>query len=128
MSSGMPSRASPSIIAESIARETPFPPNAVKPSRLSTASCVPVDAPESTVKKKGFPSLRIKPTETVGLLRESKACTATIFLIFMSASFTTIPITGIFTVKMRKKPPPLRAIQAAARKNARAHHFSSAGN
>src|SRR5574341_1669313 len=62
---------------------TPFPPyRAGSPSRSSSASCAPVEAPEGTAARPEAPSLRRTSTSTVGFPRESRisrACTAAIF-------------------------------------------------
>src|SRR3954447_7928027 len=52
---------------------TPLPPNtALSPSRSSSASCVPVDAPEGTAARPRLPSSRRISTSTVGFPRESR--------------------------------------------------------
>ena len=55
------------------ARRTPFPRYAPgSPSRSSTASCSPVEAPEGTVARPNAPDARRTSTSTVGLPRESR--------------------------------------------------------
>src|SRR5262245_6729677 len=52
---------------------TPLPPKRRgSPSRSSTASCSPVDAPEGTAARASVPSSSATSTSTVGLPRESK--------------------------------------------------------
>ena len=53
------------------ARPTPFPAHASPPSRSSTASCSPVEAPEGTAAAPNAPESRPTSTSTVGLPRES---------------------------------------------------------
>ena len=55
------------------ARDTPFPPYRwVSPSRSSTASRLPVDAPEGTAARPHAPDSSCTSTSTVGLPRESR--------------------------------------------------------
>lgn len=57
---------------------TPLPLYALPPSRSSTASWMPVDAPEGTEARTKMPSVVVRSTSTVGLPRESmisRACT-----------------------------------------------------
>ena len=52
---------------------TPLPPNrSLSPSRSSTASCAPVDAPDGTAARPVAPSARSTSTSTVGLPRLSR--------------------------------------------------------
>ena len=51
---------------------TPLPPYRASPSRSSTASKAPVDAPEGTAARPSDPSSRMTSTSTVGLPRESR--------------------------------------------------------
>src|SRR5215212_3891986 len=51
---------------------TPLPPYRLSPSRSSTASKAPVDAPEGTAARPSDPSSRMTSTSTVGLPRESR--------------------------------------------------------
>ena len=60
----------------STAFSTPFPKNSAPPSRSSTASCSPVDAPEGTAARPMAPLSVNTSTSTVGLPRESKICLA----------------------------------------------------
>src|SRR4051812_4545724 len=66
------------------ARVTPFPPHAaLSPSRSSSASCTPVDAPDGTAARPNAPLPSCTSTSTVGLPRESRiwrACTPEIGL------------------------------------------------
>src|SRR5919197_1263806 len=54
------------------ARVTPLPPYAAPPSRSSTASCTPVDAPEGIAARPAAPDSSWTSTSTVGLPRESR--------------------------------------------------------
>ena len=56
------------------ARPTPFPSHASPPSRSSTASCSPVDAPDGTAAIPNAPESRPTSTSTVGFPRESSTC------------------------------------------------------
>ena len=56
--------------------ETPLPAHAPPPSRSSTASCTPVDAPDGTIARPSAPDSRRTSTSTVGLPRESRTCRA----------------------------------------------------
>ncbi|SKW43028.1 Uncharacterised protein [Mycobacteroides abscessus subsp. abscessus] len=51
---------------------TPLPPYRASPSRSSTASCSPVEAPEGTAARANVPSVKATSTSTVGLPRESR--------------------------------------------------------
>src|SRR5215204_7366176 len=59
-------------ITPSTALLTPFPPKRASPSRSSTASKAPVEAPEGTAARPSEPSSRMTSTSTVGLPRESR--------------------------------------------------------
>ena len=86
---------------------TPLPPHAEPPSRSSTASCTPVDAPEGTAARPNAPDPSCTSTSTVGLPRESRIwrpCTREIELIRVA------PLPG------RSSGP---APRAAARSSAR---------
>ena len=52
--------------------ETPLPPHSEPPSRSSTASCTPVEAPEGTAARPNAPDSSSTSTSTVGLPRESR--------------------------------------------------------
>src|SRR3546814_600132 len=68
-----PSRASRiGPLTLSTAPSTLLPPNASPPSRSSTASNWPVDAPEGTMARPVAPEARNTSTSTVGLPRESR--------------------------------------------------------
>ncbi len=55
------------------APRTPLPPKrALSPSRSSTASWAPVEAPDGTAARPTAPSARTTSTSTVGLPRESR--------------------------------------------------------
>ena len=54
------------------ARPTPLPPKRLPPSRSSTASKAPVDAPEGTMARPSAPLSSTTSTSTVGLPRESR--------------------------------------------------------
>ena len=56
----------------STALDTPLPPQASPPSRSSTASNSPVEAPEGTAADPTAPELGVTSAETVGLPRESR--------------------------------------------------------
>src|SRR5579862_4931230 len=59
------------------ALRTPLPPyRALSPSRFSTASCAPVDAPDGTIASSTAPKLVATDTATVGLPRESSTSRA----------------------------------------------------
>jgi hypothetical protein len=63
------------------ARVTPLPFHWSEPSRSSTASNSPVDAPDGTAARPADPDLSDTSTSTVGLPRESRiwrACTCSI--------------------------------------------------
>src|SRR5581483_5453828 len=64
------SRISPFAFATAFA--TPLPPYGSPPSRSSTASCTPVDAPERTATRPTAPESRRTSTSIVGLPRESR--------------------------------------------------------
>ena len=51
---------------------------ALSPSRSSTASCSPVDAPDGTAARANVPSSSATSTSTVGLPRESRISRAPI--------------------------------------------------
>src|SRR6266545_3288337 len=55
---------------------TPLPPNRSSPSRRSTASNFPVDAPEGTAARPAEPSSHRQSTSTVGSPRESRTSRA----------------------------------------------------
>ena len=68
------------------ALSTPLPPNrALSPSRSSTASWTPVEAPDGTAARPTDPSARMTSTSTVGLPRESRISRAstTSMMVFM---------------------------------------------
>jgi len=66
-----------SVLTLATARETPAPPKrAGSPSRSSTASRVPVDAPEGTPASATVPSARLTVTVRVGRPRESNTSIA----------------------------------------------------
>ena len=69
------------------ALETPLPIKDEPPSRSSTASCSPVDAPEGTAALPKYPFSVVTSTSTVGLPRESKICLACIFVITLIYKF-----------------------------------------
>ena len=55
------------------APRTPLPPNrCLSPSRSSTASCAPVEAPDGTAARPRAPPVSVTSTSTVGLPRESR--------------------------------------------------------
>ena len=86
---------------------TPLPPHSEPPSRSSTASCTPVDAPDGTAARPTAPDASSTSTSTVGLPRESRIwrpCTRAIALIAVA------PLPG------RSSGP---APRAAARSSAR---------
>src|SRR5215469_15222853 len=60
----------------STARVTPLPPYSLPPSRSSTASNAPVDAPLGTPARPKDPSSRTTSTSRVGFPRESRICLA----------------------------------------------------
>src|SRR5829696_3438543 len=66
---------SPSTLAT--ARATPLPPHGAPPSRSSTASCSPVEAPLGTIARPVAPLSSSTSTSTVGLPRESRTCRPT---------------------------------------------------
>ncbi len=75
------------VFTLSTALVTPLPINASPPSRNSTASCSPVEAPEGTAALPITPFSVITSTSTVGFPLESNiclACTPRIILIFNS--------------------------------------------
>ena len=90
--------------------ETPLPPHAEPPSRNSTASCTPVDAPEGTMARPNAPEPRRTSTSTVGLPRESRTWRPrTSVIVVMQA-----PLPGRSTRPGRQgrvssTPPRLRA-------------------
>src|SRR5580700_2019669 len=51
---------------------TPLPPKRLPPSRSSTASCTPVDAPDGAMARPRAPESSITSASTVGLPRESR--------------------------------------------------------
>src|SRR5690606_34757041 len=62
-----------SPLTDSTAFKTPWPPvRALSPSRSSTASCAPVEAPEGTAARPNAPLSRTASTSTVGLPRLSR--------------------------------------------------------
>src|SRR5215210_1040332 len=63
------------------ARPTPLPPHRSPPSRSSTASNSPVDAPEGTVARPAAPERSATSTSTVGLARLSMTCRARVWRI-----------------------------------------------
>ena len=74
---------------------TPFPPQrALSPSRFSTASCAPVDAPDGTAARPKLPSSSVTSTSTVGLPRLSR---------IWRAWMSTIAVMGNrpFSMKLR---------------------------
>ncbi len=73
----VPRRSSP--LTWSTAVETPLPIQASPPSRSSTASNAPVDAPEGTMARPRAPLSRVTSTSTVGLPRESMTCRPTMY-------------------------------------------------
>src|SRR4051812_5700668 len=76
----MASRISP--LSAAMALSTPLPPNLVlSPSRSSTASWAPVEAPEGTAARPKEPSSRSTSTSTVGLPRLSRISRAATLVI-----------------------------------------------
>src|SRR5262249_38523547 len=74
-----PSASKISPLTASTALRTPLPPyRALSPSRSSTASCAPVDAPDGTAARPRAPSSRVTSTSTVGLPRLSRISRPTI--------------------------------------------------
>jgi len=77
---------------------TPFPMNRFgSPSRSSTASRVPVDAPEGTIARPSAPDSSSTSTSTVGFPRESRTslpCTSTIIVMPRSSSVRCSPNYG----------------------------------
>jgi len=73
-STSMPVRASAiSLLTCSTALVTPLPPKRfLSPSRISSASRLPVDAPEGTAALALWPDSSVTSTSTVGLPRESR--------------------------------------------------------
>src|SRR4051812_41227008 len=65
------------------ARVTPLPFHALPPSRSSTASNSPVEAPDGTAARPLAPERRMTSTSTVGLPRESRIWRAWIFSIWL---------------------------------------------
>ncbi len=77
----------------STAFKTLLPPNNLgSPSRSSTASLIPVDAPEGTAALPTVPSSKITSASTVGFPRESKICLARIFLRCIKKILTKLKI------------------------------------
>src|SRR5215217_5261502 len=71
---------------------TPLPPYRLSPSRSSTASKAPVDAPEGTAARPSEPSSRMTSTSTVGLPRESRISRAPMnSMLATSAAFPMLP-------------------------------------
>src|ERR1700730_19055557 len=68
------------------ALRTPLPPyRRVSPSRSSSASRSPVDAPDGTAPRPTAPSASVTSTSTVGLPRESRISRPTTFAIFIDS-------------------------------------------
>ncbi len=84
--------------------ETPFPFHVLPPSRSSTASCTPVEAPDGTIALPSAPATT--STSTVGFPRESRTCRACTLVI----ALTRAPLPGRSTRPARR---------AAARSNSR---------
>ena len=69
-------------------RRRPCRPTRTPPSRSSTASCTPVDAPDGTIARPNAPDSSRTSTSTVGLPRESstwRPCTAAILAVTSSS-------------------------------------------
>src|SRR5438552_9819279 len=66
----------------------------MSPSRSSTASCAPVDAPEGTIAVPREPSVRMTSTATVGSPRESRISRPRIISIVVSGitSLHALPV------------------------------------
>jgi hypothetical protein len=73
---GQAPRHDPFAIFGTRPRRTPFPPNALPPSRSLTASCSPVDAPDGTAARPNAPESSRTSTSTVGLPQLSRICRA----------------------------------------------------
>src|SRR6478752_12916 len=63
-----------SVLTKSTALVTPLPRKGLPPSRSSTASWAPVEAPDGTMARPKLPSSSTTSTSTVGLPRLSKTC------------------------------------------------------
>ena len=72
------------------ARLTPLPPYSAPPSRSSTASKAPVEAPLGTPARPTVPSSKATSTSRVGLPRESRICLA--WIASMEATAGSLPL------------------------------------
>ena len=76
-----------STFTESTASSTPLPRyRFLSPSRLSTASCAPVDAPDGTAARPCWPPPRVTSTSMVGLPRLSRISRANTSMITLIPS------------------------------------------
>src|SRR5215207_7457195 len=91
---------------------TPLPPYRLSPSRSSTASKAPVEAPEGTAARPSDPSSKMTSTSTVGLPRESRisrapmnSILATVSAFPMPPRLTRRPIQGIEMLRSAYRRP-----------------------
>src|SRR5262249_49109303 len=78
-------------LTASTAFRTPLPPYFdLSPSRSSTASWAPVEAPEGTAARPMAPLSKVTSTSTVGLPRLSRICLAWMSMIALMPLFLTI--------------------------------------
>src|ERR1700692_1378357 len=93
-----------SLLALATALRTPLPRNFdLSPSRSSSASCSPVEAPEGTAARPRAPFSRITSASTVGFPRESRISRPITRAIF-GATFGALVHPGE-TLDMEKPPP-----------------------
>src|SRR6185436_13809722 len=88
-----PAAISPLTLAT--ACETPFPAQASPPSRSSTASNSPVEAPEGTAARPRAPDSSATSTSTVGLPRESRIWRAWIDWIPLTGARSVVPAAEV---------------------------------
>src|ERR1700732_1609726 len=90
-----------SALAFATAFKTPLPRyRDLSPSRNSSASCSPVEAPDGTAARPTAPDVSVTSASTVGFPRESitwRACTRVIFVYIILVSL--LGVNGDFTEK-----------------------------
>src|SRR5215218_1716192 len=89
------------------ARATPFPPHAdASPSRSSTASNAPVEAPDGTAARPNAPDSRTTSTSTVGFPRESSTCRARTSEIRLATQLRLrLVVVPVLRLELERRPP-----------------------